>query len=54
MNEELIAEVVSDLAELSHPPAESIEARTNSGEMPFYIIPAPPVPGKMAWSIVPW
>lgn len=25
-----------------------------SGEYPFYIVPAPPVPGKTGWSIASW
>lgn len=23
-------------------------------DYPFYIVPAPPVPGRTAWSVVPW
>lgn len=54
MNNELIAEVVSDLAEPTYPSTEPSEERTGTGELPFYIIPGPPIPGKTAWSIAPW
>ena len=53
MNKELIAEVVSELAGLIRPSAQPSEERTNTGEMPFYIVPEPPIPGKTAWSIAP-
>jgi len=54
MNKEFIAEVVSDLAEPTHSSIEPSEEQTNTGELPFYIIPAPPIPGKTAWSSAPW
>jgi hypothetical protein len=54
MNKELIAEVVSDLAELSHPSTESREEPKDMGEPPDFVIPSPPIPGKTAWSIAPW
>lgn len=25
-----------------------------SEDFPFYIVPAPPIPGQTSWSIVPW
>lgn len=35
--------------------AVPVEASTPSQEdHPFHIVPAPPVPGQTAWSIVPW
>ncbi len=54
MNNELTADVASDLTELTHPSASSGEERTDARELPFYIVPAPPIPGKTAWSIAPW
>ncbi len=53
MNQKLIAEVVSDLTELSPPSAKPSEDQANTLETPFYIVPAPPVPGKTAWRITP-
>lgn len=35
----------SDLLDSSAPEQE---------DYPFYIVPAPPVPGQTGWSIVPW
>ncbi len=54
MSNELIAELASDLAELTRPSTKPSEERTDTGDLPFYIIPAPPIPGKTAWSIEPW
>ncbi len=54
MNNESIAEVMSDLAELTRPSTKLSEERTDTDELPFYVIPAPPIPGKTAWSIAPW
>ncbi len=53
MNQKLIAEVVSDLTELSPLSAKPSEDQANTLETPFYIVPAPPAPGKTAWSIAP-
>lgn len=53
MNNECIAEVVSDLADISLPITDQEKSKLTE-EAPYYVIPAPPVPGKVAWSIVPW
>lgn len=54
MNTDMLAEIVADLAELTHPPAKPRgEEKTESREPPISI-PAPPAPGKTAWSIAPW
>ncbi len=54
MTKELTAEVVSDMAEPTHLSTKPSEEQTYTGELPFYIIPDPPIPGKTAWSIAPW
>ncbi|WP_169603560.1 hypothetical protein [Methylococcus geothermalis] len=38
----------------STPANEQETAATEQDEYPFYIIPAPPVPGRTSWSVVPW
>jgi len=54
MNKDCIAEVVADLANLSLPPDDDIDALDDDDEALHYIVPEPPVPGKTAWSIAPW
>jgi hypothetical protein len=38
----------------SVPANEQETAAKDQEEYPFYIIPAPPVPGRTSWSMVPW
>lgn len=38
----------------SVPTKEQETAPKDQEEYPFYIIPAPPVPGRTSWSVVPW
>ncbi|AAU91954.1 MULTISPECIES: hypothetical protein [Methylococcus] len=35
-------------------PQEQETVAKDPEEYPFYIIPAPPVPGRTSWSVVPW
>jgi len=53
MNSESIAKPESDSSEIPQPPAARVEETTNSNELPFYIVPEPPIPGKTSWSIAP-
>ena len=38
----------------SIPANEQETAAKDKDEYPFYIVPAPPVPGRTSWSVVPW
>lgn len=40
-----------------NPPAATatpVNIERPSEDLPFYCVPAPPVPGKTAWSLRPW
>lgn len=54
MNDQLIAEVIADLADVAPAPVPTERPTATEKEYPFYIVPSPPIPGKTAWSIVPW
>jgi hypothetical protein len=41
-----------DSPERKAAPVEAVMAKPE--EYPFYIVPAPPIPGQTGWSIVPW
>lgn len=49
---------MKESTEKSKPPIEAENSPEKqpkqSAEYPFYRIPAPPVPGKTAWSLIPW
>ncbi|QSA95986.1 hypothetical protein [Methylococcus sp. EFPC2] len=57
MNPEIISDLSSEQADLPSSGAEIVELakpESASEAYPYYIVPRPPVPGKTAWSVVPW
>jgi hypothetical protein len=44
----------SDSSEPKPAAAESTGKPEVQDEFPYYIVPAPPIPGKTAWSLAPW
>ena len=53
MNPEPDIEPCSETNGYNRQSAAPAEALASTSEPPFYIVPAPPVPGKTGWSIAP-
>ncbi|MBP1153130.1 MULTISPECIES: hypothetical protein [Methylocaldum] len=51
MNSESTTKAESNPPETPRSQAERAEETLESTELPFYIVPRPPIPGKTAWSI---
>jgi hypothetical protein len=45
-------EATKNLPERETVPMEASDPRQE--DIPFYVVPPPPIPGETGWSIVPW